>query len=139
MLQGNRRWINAIVAVAVAEGFIFSWGTRESFDLAAVRQPALKSFFDQNPGDYRTFNLQPPNLAMSLGSHETWGYDPGVVKRYAEWMFFTQGADPNAASQYLPIKQIDRLYAPLLRCRYDSRAPGVRLFSRRGGPACPLS
>jgi len=46
-----------------------------------------------------------------------WGYDPNIVTRYAEWMTFTQGENPDTASQNLAFRKLSPLY-PMLRCKY---------------------
>ena len=65
---------------------------------------------------------------MLTGRYDVWGYDPGVLRRYAEFMTFTQGGDPDHAGEYLrfllpapgggaPKLRLHRLYA-MLRLRY---------------------
>ena len=56
-------------------------------------------------------------MTMSLEENNLWGYDPSVLRRYAEFMHFTQGLNPDQASQYLKFTRVHRLYA-ILRCRY---------------------
>jgi hypothetical protein len=41
---------------------------------------------------------------MSLGYHDLWGYDPLVLRRYAELMFAAQNYDPDGASQNLALR-----------------------------------
>lgn len=41
------------------------------------------------------------NAAMSLGTYDMWGYDPGVLRRYAQLVSASQGAPPDLATQYL--------------------------------------
>jgi hypothetical protein len=57
---------------------------------------------------------------MAYGAYEIWGYDPGVLKRYAELIYYLCGGDPNQASQYLPPSQVRHYQAILsmLRWRY---------------------
>lgn len=54
---------------------------------------------------------------MSIGALDIWGSDPGVLRRYAEFMAFTQGQDPDRVTQHLPVHRYHRLY-DMLRCRY---------------------
>jgi uncharacterized membrane protein YfhO len=46
-----------------------------------------------------------------------WGYDPGVTLRYAQFITFTQGGDPDKAPQDLNFRRYDKLYN-MLRCKY---------------------
>jgi hypothetical protein len=77
----------------------------------------LRDFVAQNPGDYRVLNILRPNSGYLLGASDLWGNDPGVLKRYAEFMTFTQGGDPNRATQNLIFSTIPPIYS-MLRCRY---------------------
>ncbi|MDD5351053.1 MAG: hypothetical protein PHQ12_12645 [Chthoniobacteraceae bacterium] len=131
-------WI--LAALAVAEPFGFSLHTRETFDVRTIAPDALRGFIKDHPGDYRTLNLLPsgPNSAMSLGTFDMWGADPGAVRRYAEFMTWTQGGNPDDATQYVPFGKIDPLYA-MLRFKY-----GFQLSNQRGigifeSPAEPMA
>jgi hypothetical protein len=70
-----------------------------------------------HPGDYRVLDLWRPNNGFLLGVDDLWGNNPAVLRRYAEFMTFSQGGDPDRATQYLPIRRIDPLLA-ILRFRY---------------------
>jgi len=59
----------------------------------------------QSPKDIRVFhdNSIAANQGMAFGSNDLWGYDPLVLKRYAQFMHFAlAGHDPKQANQYLP-------------------------------------
>src|SRR5262249_37466674 len=58
-----------------------------------------------------------PNSAMSLGVPDLWGYDASVVRRYAEFVAWSQGGDPNKATQDVNFASIDPLFA-MVRLRY---------------------
>jgi hypothetical protein len=57
---------------------------------------------------------------MVWGAFDVWGGDPGVVRRYAEFITWTQGGDPDTATQYMNFTEFDPLYA-MLRFRYRFR------------------
>ena len=46
------------------------------------------------------------NLGMSMGFDALWGYDPLVLRRYAELLFASQNFDADYASQYLAFRQV---------------------------------
>jgi hypothetical protein len=106
-----------IVAVAVIEIFAFARSSRETFDTATIVQPEIRKFVAEHPGDYRIINPLNPNSAMSMNAQDLWGFDPGVVRRHAEFIAFTQGVDPDKATQYINFSKLDRLYS-MLRCRF---------------------
>lgn len=74
-----------------------------------------------------------PNLAMISGLGDLWGHDPGVPKRYAQFIAFTQGQPPDQASQYMTFSGYHPLYR-MLRCRYiiARRQDGVRVHTIEG-------
>ncbi|MFB3067844.1 MAG: hypothetical protein ACE1ZI_01120, partial [Acidobacteriota bacterium] len=110
--------------LAVLELFIFARSNRPTFDLETTRLPALQQFFEAHPGDYRVLLPPNPNSAMMTGTQDLWGFDPGVLKRYAEFMAFTQGENPDKATQYVQFSRIHPLFK-MLRHRYF-------LFSEEG-------
>lgn len=115
--NSSPRLVYLVPLIAALELFIFARSNRPTFDWEATRLPALQQFYDAHPGDYRVLIPLNPNSAMITGSHELWGFDPGVLRRYAEFMAFTQGRDPDTATQYLDFSYIHPLFK-MLRHRY---------------------
>ncbi len=116
---GNRdgRMLYGLVALGILEAFWFAHAARPTFDSSSIVNSEEKSILDEHPGDYRIINLFNPNSAMSIGAFDIWGYDPDVVRRYAEFITWTQGGDPNDATLYVKFTRFDPLYA-MLRLRY---------------------
>lgn len=105
------------VTVAVAgELLIFARSTVITFPLADFTYAPLADYFRKNPGDYRTLNLINADSSMLLRKENIWGYDPGVLKRYAQLLFVSQGLDPAQAGQYLPFRSPHPLLS-MLRCQ----------------------
>ncbi len=120
LLYGTNRWRWAVWAVglaAVAELVVFARGTVATFPLADFTYQPVADFLKNNPGDFRTLNLFNADAAMLLRSENIWGYDPGVLKRYAQLLHLSQGNDPEAANQYLSFRAAHPILA-MLRCRY---------------------
>ena len=113
----SRKAVGAIALMAIAEIFVFARSSLATFDLSSTQTPKLKAFLDERPGDYRIFYQRIPNIAMWLGKEDVWGYAPLTLKRYAEFMAFTQGQSPDEATQYLDFSQFHPLHA-MLRWRY---------------------
>jgi hypothetical protein len=78
---------------------------------------ALRQSIAAHPGDYRVLNFAYPNNGFLLGAGDLGGNNPSPLRRYAEFINFTQGGDPDHVTQYLPFKSIVPLYA-MLRLRY---------------------
>ncbi len=113
-----------VIGLAVLEMFVFAHANRDTSDSATFVNPEEKSFLAEHPGDYRIMNVRNPNTAMILGAQDMWGYDATVVRRYAEFMTWTQGGDPNEAMSYVKFTQFDPLFA-MLRQQY--------VFAERAG------
>jgi hypothetical protein len=97
---------------------------------------ALRQFVEAHPGDYRVLDLAYPNNGFLLGAGDLGGNNPFPLRRYAEFINFTQGSDPDHATQYLPFKSIVPLYA-MLRLRYvfAPTSEGIRVVE---SPIPPL-
>src|SRR4029077_3359706 len=103
---------------------------------ALSAKPALRQFVEAHPGDYRVLDFAYPNNGFLLGAGDLGGKDPFPLRRYAEFINFTQGSDPDHATQYLPFKSIVPLYA-MLRLRYvfAPTSEGIRVVE---SPIPPL-
>ena len=113
----SRKVVGVVALMAVAEIFIFARSSLTTFDLSSTQTPKLKAFLDQRPGDYRIYYERIPNIAMWLGKEDVWGFMPTILKRYAEFMAFTQGKNPEGADGYLEFSRFHPLHA-MLRWRY---------------------
>ena len=113
----TRRACYVIASLAIIEICVFARSNLVYFDSASAQPSVIKEFAGEYADDSRILYLDNPNSAMSLGVQNIWGYDPGVLKRYAEFITFTQGANPDYASQYVDFRRFHSLYS-MLRCRY---------------------
>jgi hypothetical protein len=109
----NARALFGVIPLAVAEMLIFASNSRPTFDSSAIFNAEEKNFLAEHPGDYRIMNVNNPNTAMIIGAQDLWGYDATVMQRYAEFMTWTQGGDPNNAMSYVKFVQFDPLFAML--------------------------
>ena len=120
LLVAARWWRMAVIALALL-GVVEVWAAaryfRQDFPLESARVPGLDRLYQEHPGDYRVFVLQNPNYAMYVHRPDIWGKEPAVLRRYAEFMAFTQRRNPDTVNQYLPILAPHPLFR-LLRCRY---------------------
>jgi hypothetical protein len=66
-----------------------------------------------------------------------WGYEATVVRRYAEFMTWSQGGDPDQAMSYVKFVRYDPLFA-MLRLRYALRQRGNEL-EIGDAPESPMS
>jgi hypothetical protein len=104
-------------ALAIGEVFAFARMQRTTFDSAQIVIPQLREFLAAHPGEYRILNLWIPNTAMSMRAFDAWGYDPGVTRRYAELIEWSEGGDPDRATNYVTFRRFHPLLA-MLRVKY---------------------
>jgi len=111
----------AMAALALAELFFFARVVRPTFELAATRPQDVRRFLASLPADSRVLNVPYHDMGMAseTNSLDIWGRDSFVLRRYAELIFHTQGADPEnvAMHEHFGFRQVHRLFA-MLRCRY---------------------
>ncbi|XHR28594.1 MAG: hypothetical protein ACFUZC_22085 [Chthoniobacteraceae bacterium] len=134
--------VPTLVVLLTTELFIFAYWTRETVDTKTIAPAALADFVKTHPGNYRSLNLLNPNAALSLGAYDIWGADPGVERRYAEFMTWSQGGDPDNATQYISFAdQRGSLRIPpfytMLRFRYAfiPTSQGIKVAQ---APAAPM-
>src|SRR5207302_2566702 len=104
-------------ALAIAEVFAFARIQRTTFSTTQVVIPELRDFLASHPGEYRILDLWNPNTAMSMRAFDAWGYDPGVTRRYAEFIAWSEGGDPDRATNYVTFRRFHPLLA-MLRVKY---------------------
>jgi hypothetical protein len=85
--------------------------------LSDAETPSVQKFLAAHPGDYRILNLAQPNNGYLVGASDLSGSNPSVLRRYAEFITFSQGGDPDHAQQDLMFTKLSPLFA-LLRFRY---------------------
>lgn len=131
------RVVYLIAVLGVAELVYYAWSSVTTFDVGRTHMIAGEQrFIAAHPGDYRILQLAyPPDDVIGSTTADIWGYDPSVMGRYAEFMFFAEGRNPDDASIYLNFPSL----APLLRvvrCRYAfvNAAPGMLGFRESQNP-----
>lgn len=119
--------IYLLLPVALVELVIFV----SSVHTTVESQPSVSAQWIKTirsrPENSRVIGINEHNMGMWFGYNDVWGYDPGVLKRYAELVTFSQGHDPDTASQNLQFSKTHFNIFPLLR------VSGV-LFDNPGQP-----
>jgi hypothetical protein len=131
------RALFGVIGLSAVEMFVFAHGARATFDSATIVNPEEKHFLSEHPGDYRIMNIAKPNSAMLIGAQDMWGYEATVLRRYAEFMTWSQGGDPDQAMSYVHFVRYDRLFA-MLRLGYVLRQHGIEL-EIGDAPEAPMS
>jgi hypothetical protein len=110
-------WGWVVLGLLPLEMICFAAPQFATFRRAEVDPPELTAFVAAHPGDYRVQNLLEPNNGFLLGKPDMWGDDPGLLARYAQFITFTQGGNPDQATQNVTFRSPSPLYS-LLRLRY---------------------
>jgi len=110
------RWVPLALLPLELAGFATTHFAASSSDL--VLPKGLKPFVANHPGNYRVLDAADVNNGFLLGAPDIWGDDPGVLRRYAEFISATQGTNPDETTQFATFRKIPSVYA-MLRFRYS--------------------
>jgi len=116
-LRRRGPFIYWLVFLAALEVMVVAGMTITSFDVKQSLPEGLVKFLAGVNKSERVLNLWRPNMALSTRVGDIWGYDPGVPKRYAEFMNFTQGGDARESTQYVNFQRYHPLWK-LTRLKY---------------------
>lgn len=120
------RALFGVIGLSAVEMFAFAHAARATFDSTTIVNLDEKQFLEEHPGDYRILNVPNPNSGMLIGAQDMWGYEATVLRRYAEFMTWSQGGDPDQAMSYVKFVRYDPLFA-MLRLGYVLRQQGTEL------------
>jgi hypothetical protein len=113
------RW--SLALVVVIEMFVFAWSMRASGPMHLPYPDNWKAAVASQDPEFRVMHpeLLYANTGMTQGFDDINGYNPLVLKRYAELIAMTQDADVNAFNFMPEIKQI-RTLGPfqMMRCHF---------------------
>jgi len=117
-----------VVAAPILELTGFARSQWAHFSEAEVTAPELRRWLADHPGDARVQHLAGPNNGFLIGRSDIWGNDPGLLRRYAEFIAFSQGVNPDHADQNVDFRTPSPLFR-LLRMRYLFTGGGAALRS----------
>lgn len=109
--------VYGIIAVGMIEAVVFAANFRKSFKFSHLLPSYQVEFRAKHEGDYRAIDLAMVNGGMLSGIPDIWGDDPGVLRRYSEFMAVTQGEPPDAAHQNMQVRKSHKAW-DFLRCEY---------------------
>jgi len=113
----------ALAILGIGEMFLFANSSIMTFSLSDTVPTMVRDFLSARPGDYRILELpDPPNSngAIAIGAKDIWGYDPMVLGRYAQFVTYSQGRNPDDADMYVNFSRTSRLLG-LVRLKYIFR------------------
>ncbi|HET6490295.1 MAG TPA: hypothetical protein VFG28_11105 [Syntrophales bacterium] len=137
-LRVSNTWkASLLVSLAVVELFAAGMPVRDTFRLSAAYLAELAALVGNRLDEHRLFNPYSPNLAMSMGWRDIWGYDPLIPRRYGEFMAWMQHMDISQVEQNATRFQPHPLLR-MLGCRYMLRAVGGSIaLTELGGDIMP--
>jgi len=119
---------HVMVLLGVAEVFAFAVTHRDSFGPLELRPLRHRKVYARVPQTERVFERYGLNRALDEGVASVWGYDPVILRRYAEFM---ARAQPEIQTPLDLTTGVGESFHPrfdLLRCRVQKR--GSRLQPR---------
>jgi hypothetical protein len=124
----------ALLALLPVELLAFAATQFAHFRESAAVPADLRAFVAAHPGDYRVQDLLAPNNGFLLGAPDIWGNDPALPARYAEFIAYSQGEDPDLASQNVTFRSLPPIYSLLrLRFLFTHPAGGLKVYEVPGG------
>jgi hypothetical protein len=127
-LGGTGRWSRlrwVPLAMLPVELLAFASGEIRVFSADQVLPAPMRDIVAAHPGDYRVLDLPAITNGYLLGAGDIWGNDPGVLLRYTQYMTFTQGGNPDRATQFVFFHNPPRQY-DMLRLRYAFMPAGEK-------------
>jgi hypothetical protein len=95
----------------------FAFSTVPVFTYGTGDHPAVGNFLQSHPGDYRFIKTDFNNLAMKWHAQDMGGYESLRLRRYDEFIQWSQGKNPDEVPNLVVIKKIHPAFR-LLRLRY---------------------
>jgi hypothetical protein len=118
--RGRDTKTGAILAVlAISEVWVWSATVMPTFDLRDALPTLARQVLQGHPGDYRYFRMCGiwDNSAMGMHTYDLWGYESFKLRRFCQFMAWTQGRNPDDIDFDFYFTRNSPYWA-LLRCRY---------------------
>lgn len=121
----HQRWLlPAVTALICLELLLFAWQERATFHSETIRQKELQKVLQPRIGESRIFSLDGFNDAIAIRIPDLWGYgSDSVNRRYAEFLAYTQGDNPDNVTGYQYFKQMHPRF-DMLRCKFTISSAG---------------
>lgn len=120
LLAAARRWPKAIYATALlatVELLVFARLSRPTFDSGKPMPPELSSISTIVPHDQRALFAGDGFQQVGMNVYRIWGPEVVPMKRYAEFMAFTQGLAPDLARENMTLSKAHPFWR-MLRCQH---------------------
>ena len=102
------RWVP--LALLPAEMLGFAQPNLATARLAQLTPAPVREFLAAHPGDYRVLTPERPDDNYFLGAANMWGNNPNILQRYAEFIQYSQGGNPDEAGQYATITRVNQSF-----------------------------
>jgi hypothetical protein len=111
--------IMIIGLLAITEIIVFARSSRPTFNISTLKYPELERIkqLDPNDSESRILNIPKPNATMVVGMYNIWGNQPLVLRRYAEYIAYSQGQNPDQVTHQIKFTRFNKFLYPL-RGRY---------------------
>jgi len=111
-----------MAAIAIAEVSLFAVGNLPTFPTSSLVNQPVNTFLHANLGDGRILLTGNPDMSIPLKASNIWGYDSFHLNRYAEFVAYANGTDPDDsvarnALHWTRLQHLDALLG-ILRWKY---------------------
>lgn len=136
-LVGRRPRFFAVFAVlAIVEVFAQAACVRASFPTASWYPREQEEFGKAQMKDNRILDLTGSNCWTLLKKDAAWGYDPFILRRYAEFMAVAQGFSADDASYGINITRLDPMLK-MVRCDFVAIPADGQVHYGQAEPGLP--
>ncbi len=121
-----------LVVLAGIELVVFAWGNRPAIDAQIDYPRPWANLLQRMPSQDRVYHadFRFQDAGMCLGYDDVWGYDPGLMKRWGQFVAVSQGIAPDSATQFMQLTKFGTMTS-MLRLKYafplDPNAPVLEL------------
>jgi len=126
------RWGLCLLVMLPLELLAFAGNFFATTPAESLSSQTIGNILASHPGDYRIFNTDRADADYFYRVPSIWDDSPSVLKRYAEFVYASQGADPGQATQTVSIKKLPPVYS-LLRMKYAFVTAAISTGSLRVG------
>lgn len=132
--RGYRHALALLLVLLALELYMDAATHLPRFKESEILQHPIVEWMRAHPDDGRVLNLDYRNAVMVSGGYELWGNDPGISKRWAEFVAATQGVSPPENQNIYFSRLAPQLAMARLQWHLRATADGVNAIGTGSEP-----
>jgi uncharacterized membrane protein YfhO len=123
--RGSKHALTLLLGLLALELYMNAATHLPRFKESEILNHPIVEWMHAHPDDGRVLSLDYRNATMVSGGYELWGNDPGVNKRWAEFVAATQGMPPLENQNFYFSRLVPQLAIARLQWHLHATADGV--------------